>query len=373
MHLELIPGEQRGMGKRGVRAKEPQRDQGWLFVPAPEVGPKHPARLVAAAVERLDFGDFLRHAKALEGVAGRPVTSPALLLSLWLCGIQQGIGGAKELARRCQPDAAFRWLCGGVEPSHDVLSDFRVKHLDALQALLHHGLVTLEHVALDGTRVRASASASSFRRQGSLEACREPAALHLKAVLATSDEYPEAQQAAREPKAREYQARVEAARQTLQAEREKKSSAKEKAAVRASTPDPEARVMKMADGGFRPGFNAQPAVAGNPEGGPRTIVAVNVTPLGSDMGSLRPMVQQVEKRTGVIPSKVLADANHATLADTRRRASRRSSLCRTTCSPSGGTATPRRRWRRGAGTCSPPRAPRPTVAAGRWWRASTGS
>jgi transposase len=311
------------MGKRGVRTKEPQRDQGWLFVPAPEVGPEHPVRLVAAAVERLDLGDFLRHAKAVEGVAGRPVTSPTLLLSLWLYGIQQGIGGAKELARRCQSDAAFRWLCGGVEPSHDVLSDFRVKHLDALQGLftkvlgtlLHHGLVTLEHVALDGTRVRASASAPSFRRQGSLEACREQAALHLKAVLATADEYPEAHQAAREAKAREYQARVEAALQTLQAEREKKSSVKEKAAVRASTTDPDARVMKMADGGFRPGFNAQLAVAGNPEGGPRTIVAVNVTPLGSDMGSLRPMVQQVQRRTGIIPSKVLADANHATLSD----------------------------------------------------------
>lgn len=318
------------MAKRRVRTKEPRRDQGWLFVPAPEVGPEHPVRLVAAAVERLDLSGFLRDAKALEGVAGRPVTSPTLLLSLWLYGIQQGIGEAKELSRRCQSDAAFRWLCGGVEPSHDVLGDFRVKHLEVLQevftkvvgTLLHHDLVTLEHLALDGTRIRASASAPSFRREMSLLECREQAALHLKAVLASADEYSAGHQAIREAKAREYQRRVEAALETLETEREKKPSAKAKAAVRASTTDPEARVMKMADGGFRPGFNAQLAVAGDPVGGPRTIVGVNVTPVGSDMSSIGPMVQQVEARTGRIPEKLLADANHATLADIKYLAER---------------------------------------------------
>jgi len=301
-----------------------------LFVPAPEVGPEHPVRLVAAAVERLDLSGFVKDAKAVEGVAGRPVTSPTLLLSLWLYGIQQGIGEATELARRCVSDAAFRWLCGGVEVSHDVLSDFRVRHLDVLQkvftqvvgALLHHGLVTLEHLALDGTRVRAHASAPSFRSKKGLEDCREQAALHLKAVLATADEYSPGHQAIREAKAREYQKRVEAAMATLEAERAKKTSAKEKAKVRASTTDPEARVMKMADGGFRPGLNVQLAVAGDPTGGPRTIVGVNLTPVGSDMSSIEPMVKQVEARTGVIPSKVLADANHATLADIKYLAER---------------------------------------------------
>ena len=318
------------MAKHGVRTKEPQRDQGWLFVPAPEVGPEHPVRLLAAGVERLDLSGFLKDAKAIEGVAGRPVTSPTLLLSLWLYGIQQGIGEATELARRCQSDAAFRWLCGGVEPSHDTLGDFRVKHLEVLQdvftkvvgVLLHHGLVTLEHVAQDGTRVRASAAAPSYRREKGLLDCREQAALHLKAVLASADEYTAGHQAIREAKAREFQQRVEAALVTLETEREKKKSPKEKAAVRASTTDPEARVMKMADGGFRPGLNVQLAVAGNPVGGPRTIVGINVTPLGSDMSSITPMVQQIEGRTGVIPDKLLADANHATLNDIKYLAAR---------------------------------------------------
>lgn len=317
------------MTKR-IRTKEPERAQGWLFVPAREVGPEHPVRLVAAAVERLDLSDFLKDAKAFEGGPGRPVTSPKLLLALWVYGIQQGVAEAKELERRCGTDAAFHWLCGGVKVSHDVLSEFRINHMEALEkvftkvvaTLLLYGLVTLEHVALDGTRVRASASAPSFRREGALQQCREQAALHLKAVLATADEYSPKHQATREAKAREYQRRVEAALATLEAEREKKSSAKEKAAVRASTTDPEARVMKMGDGGFRPGLNAQLAVAGDPMNGPRTVVGINVTPVGSDMGSVKPMVEQVEARTGVIPDKLLADANHATLADIKYLASR---------------------------------------------------
>jgi transposase len=316
------------MGRR-IRTREPQRDQGWLFVPAREIGPDHPVRLVVAAIERLDLSAFLKAARAFEGTAGRPVTSPQLLLALWIYGIQQGIGEATELARRCQSDAAFRWLCGGVEPSHDVLSEFRVRHYEALEGvftkvvgtLLHHGLVTLEYVALDGTRVRASAATSSYRREEGLLACREHAALHLKAVLATADEYAPRHQAVREAKAREYQERVEAALNALTAERTRraesrdKPSAKKLAEVRASTTDPEVRVMKMADGGFRPGLNAQLAVAGDPTHGARTIVGVNVTPSGSDRNSITPMVDQVVRRTGVIPDKVLADADHASLTD----------------------------------------------------------
>ena len=79
--------------------------------------------------------------------------------------------------------------------------------------------------------------------------------------------------------------------------------------------------MKMADGGFRPGYNVQYATAGSEMGGPRTIVGVNVTNVGSDMGSLSPMVEQIEQRTGERPAVLLADGGHAKgcdIAKTRR-------------------------------------------------------
>ena len=163
-----------------MRTREPDRAQGWLFKQMPDqlVEAEHPVRVVAAAVEELDVSGFLEEAKAVEGRAGRPVTSPKLLLALWVYGIGQGVGTATELARRCEEDRAYQWLAGGVKVSHDKLSEFRVEHPEVLEkvftqvlaVLLQQGLVGLEQVAQDGTRVRASASAPSFRR-GSRRSC----------------------------------------------------------------------------------------------------------------------------------------------------------------------------------------------------------
>ena len=68
---------------------------------------------------------------------------------------------------------------------------------------------------------------------------------------------------------------------------------------------------KMADGGFRPAYNVCMATAGSPLGGPRTIVGVQVTNVGSDMGTITPMLAEIERRTGQLPKTLLADANHA--------------------------------------------------------------
>jgi hypothetical protein len=68
--------------------------------------------------------------------------------------------------------------------------------------------------------------------------------------------------------------------------------------------------MKMGDGGFRPAYNVQLATAGSPDGGPRTIVGVQVTNKGSDVGSITPMLQDIERRTGELPDTLLADGGH---------------------------------------------------------------
>jgi len=317
------------MGK--VRTREPQRDQGWLFpqFPGARVAQTDPVRVLSRIIAKLDLTSFLEEAKAVEGVAGRPVTSPTLLMTLWVCGIREGIGSARELARRCQRDEAYRWLVGDMEVSHDVLSAFLTGHRPALEGmftqvlglLLAEGLLELTTMAQDGFRVRASASAPSFRRGKSLAECREQALLHLKAVLAAAEagEGSVGEQAARKAAARDYLRRVDAAIETLkqrEAEDEAKTpSQRAKQPLRASTTDADARVMKMADGGFRPAFNLQFGVAGDPQGGPRTIVGVAVTNEGTDARSLTPMVKQVQRRTGVTPDKVLADGQHATIDD----------------------------------------------------------
>lgn len=312
------------MSTRRVRTREPQRTQGVIRFEIPEesLSLEHPARMLWRLVETLDLSAFLAKAKAVEGRQGRDCTSVRMLLTLWLYALSVGVGSGREIERRQSNDPAFQWIVGEESVGRSTLNEFRVSHREALDklftdvlgVLVHRGLVSLELVAQDGTRVRACASAPSFRRAASLEECREQAALHLKAVLADADEAggDERQQRVREAKAREFEQRVKEAIDVVRELQEHGQGGDE---PRASTTDPDARVMKMPDGGFRPAYNAQFATAGSPEGGPRTIVGVRVINVGSDMSSVSPMLDDIEQRTGQLPKKLLADANHASMAD----------------------------------------------------------
>jgi transposase len=301
-----------------VRTKEPFRRQAVIRFELPEdtLPVDHVARSLWRIVETLDLSAFRSRARAVEGHAGRGVTSLHMLLTLWLYAISQGIGSAREIERLIKTDDAFRWIVGDQRVGRSTLAAFRVGHdaaldklfTDVLASLLHKNLVSLDLVAQDGTRVRASASAPSFRRERSLLECREQAALHVKAVFteAGDPEVSAAEQRARELAARSYQQRVEAAIDTV---RELQAQGKEN--PRASTTDADARVMKMGDGGFRRAYNVQMATAGSEMGGPRTILGVQVTSIGSDMGSVTPMLDQIKQRTGALPKVLLADGNHA--------------------------------------------------------------
>lgn len=311
-----------------VRTEEPERRQAEMcFVRTIDelVDDKHSARLIWRVVSAMNLERFTEHARARFGSKGREVKSPAMMLTLWLYGISRGIGSAREIARRITTDAPFRWIAGNVSVSHQALSAFRTSEgaalqqlmIDVLASLMEQGLLSLDLVGQDGTRVRASASAPSFRRESSLKECQEQARLHLHAVLSQADdpEVSEQVKRAREEKARDFQRRVEAALVTvanLSNERPKKAK-KDKTPDqwRASTTDADARVMKMGDGGFRPAYNLQVAVAGSELGGPRAVVGLCVTNVGSDMGSITPMLNVTEAWTGQLPGKLLADANHA--------------------------------------------------------------
>jgi len=303
------------------RTTEPVRNQGEICFEIPDdaIEAEHPARVLWVALGKLDLGAFLAGARSVEGHAGRPTHSPHMMMTLWTYAISQGIGSAREIERMTASDRAFAWIIGDATVGHHALSRFRIGHrhalemlmTDVLAALTHAGVLSLRLVAQDGMRVRAAASAPSFRSEESLLECREQAALHLKAVLAQADdpELSRAQQAARERGARDFQRRIEDAISTVTSLEEKRSASRP--AARASSTDAEARVMKMADGGFRPAMNVRTATAGSELGGPRTIVAVEVTNVGSDMGAIAPMLAQIEERTGRLPETLLADANHA--------------------------------------------------------------
>ncbi len=283
--------------------------------------PEHRARLIWSAVERLDLSKFYEPIAARENEPGRPAIDPKILVALWLYATSECVGSARELARLCGAHDAYRWICGGVSVNHHTLSDFRVGHAAALDdlmtqvlaVLMHGGLVTLERVAQDGMRVRASAGAASFRREKSLQGCLVAARAQVEEAKRQADE-PDTQRSARERAAaeraaREREERVTRALAELPKARASKSGTKGKGKekARVSTTDPEARVMKMGDGGYRPAYNAQFAT----DTASRVIVGVGVTNSGSDMGQSDPMRAEIERRTGGQPKALLIDGGFA--------------------------------------------------------------
>jgi hypothetical protein len=209
----------------------------------------------------------------------------------------------------------FRWICGGVSVNYHTLADFRTRHGDLLDGiftnsiavLLHEELVTLDRVAQDGMKVRASAGAASFRRKATLEERQAEARQQIDLLKAEVNADPAAankrQQAARERSAREREARLTQALEQLKLIESKKKTAEDKAQARVSMTDPDARVMKMGDGGFRPAYNVQLATDTRTQ----IITGVDVINIGNDQGQLAPMVEQHEERYGATPDAMLVD------------------------------------------------------------------
>ena len=326
--------------KPAVRLRVPERRQMAMVVQGPDdwVAAQHPVRMVMALVETLDVSRFAEPIQAREGVAGRDATDPRLLVGLWLYACIRGIGSARELARRCEESAAFRWLCGGVTVNHRLLSDFRGDHGAALDelftqviaSLVDKELVSVSRVSQDGVRVRVSAGAGSFRREQRLQKLLAESKQHVEELRRQLEcpEYSAAlsarQRAARQRAAQEKQQRLEQAIAQLPELKQKQAEAAQKAGqgkrghqirekqVRVSASDAEARVMKMPNGGFNPACNVQ--LATDTES--RAIVGVEVSHEGSDSAGLsEPMRAQVEQRSGRKIDQHLLDGGYLRIAD----------------------------------------------------------
>lgn len=284
------------------------------------------ARTVVAFVEQVDLSELYRRIRAVEGRPGQAPIDPKILLSLWLFATIKGVGSARELNRLCERHLSYQWICGDVSVNYHTLADFRVNHAEFLDGLLTKqiaqlmsvGAVTLERVAQDGVRVRASAGASSFRRKPTLEQCLVEAEAQVQSLREEVERDPAAatrrEQAARERAAREREQRVREALvacEQVHAAKEKRGRDSRKQPARGSTTDPEARKMKMPDGGTRPAFNVQFAT----DTASQVIVGVDATNAGTDAGLLGPMSQQIESRTNRRPQAHLADGGFASDAD----------------------------------------------------------
>ena len=285
--------------------------------------PGHAARLVWRFVEGLDLSAFYATIRAREGRAGRSPIDPKILIALWLYATMDGVGSARAVDRLCYAHDAYRWLRGGVSVNYHTLSDFRVAHQAALNdrltqsiaVLLHRGIVTMARVAQDGTRVRGSAGAGSFRRGETLQECQRHARKQVERTQRQTDAVVNAQvEAAQRRAAIDRLARVEEALAQLpavQAIKDQQPKKKRATEARVSTTDPDARVMKMADGGYRPAYNVHLAT----DVDSRVIVGVRTLNSGADQSQLGPMLDAIAHRLGRLPQAQLLDGGFVTKAE----------------------------------------------------------
>jgi transposase len=278
----------------------------------------HPARAIWDLVGRLDLAGFLAPIGSVQGQAGRPASDPRLLISLWLYSYSRRISSAREISRRCEYEPPFQWLTGLNVINHHTLSDFRVEHCQALDDLLtqvlavlsSEGLVALERVTHDGTKVYANASKKSFRVKKRIEEHLKMAREHVQAMGQPDGELLEPRR--RAAQARALREREEKLTRAL-AEYEKINYAKRpgynrasKQQTGASTSDPDARIMKHSASPCALSYNVQ--VSTDTAAG--IVVAIDTTQTAPDYEHLLPAMQQIERRTGKRPKQVVVDAGY---------------------------------------------------------------
>jgi len=306
----------------------------------------HPARAIWELVGRLDLRAFTAEIEVLESGAGRPAYDPQLLISLWIYAYSEGVSSAREVERRCEYHPAYQWLTGWEVVNHHSLSDFRVEHQAALDELFAQvlgvlsadGLITLDRVMHDGTKVKALASGKSFRREKTLREHLERARERVRCMGDPRQEEVGARQAQAQKRA--VRERVERLEQALEEMRKVQAASgrKPRKERQVSETDPEARFMKESAGGLAPSHNLQISTDAEHS----IIVGVSVTQSANDEGQLPGALQEVKRNLGRLPGQVVTDAGFTTRETIVEMAERQVDLI-------GGTVEPEKRSRPGPG------------------------
>lgn len=284
----------------------------------------HRARIVWAMVKELDLQPLLDCISSREGGPGRPGIDPHILVSLWLYATVEGVSSAREIANLVKYHDAYKWIAGGVETCYHTLSDFRVNHNEWLESqltanvtqLVKEGLADFDRVAQDGMRVRANAGRGSFKKADKIQELHKQAKQQLETIEQESSDHCDPidhDHATRLRVAAERVSRLEQAQQHVEevAKRREKRKKGDGIHARASITDPEARRMKMADGGYRPAMNVQYATLL----GSLLVAGLMVINAGTDAGQTKPMIDSLEASYGKLPDEYFADGSYATIAD----------------------------------------------------------
>jgi transposase len=279
----------------------------------------HPARKIWRVVEQLDLSRFDAEVRAVEGVAGRPSHSPQVLVAVWIYAFSRGLHSAREVERQMHYEPGLRWLTGLNVINYHKLSDFRVGYGEALRELFEQvlamltmkGLITLERVAVDGTKIRADAGKKSFGKRAKIEAHLKLAREHLDALeRAERDEHATQRQQAADggPPASASSGSKKRSRRSNGCARPKRTIRSKE--PQASSSDPTAAFMRMHDGGVAPGYNVQ-ITADSAHG---LIADIEVVNDPQDSQQIAPAMDRLKDRQGCFPQQALADGAYTNLA-----------------------------------------------------------
>ncbi len=269
-------------------------------------------RAIWEFVGRIDLSSYYKSIKVVEGEAGRSAFDPQLLISIWIYSYSKGISSAREICRLCEYDPAYQWLTGLEPINYHTLSDFRVDNKEALDRLFvevlgllsAEGLITLERVMHDGTKVKACASGATFRREGKIREHLKVAEEQVKLMDKEQEEETNLRKIkARERAVRERKAKLELALQELEKIRESKHGDSDKQSARVSETDPESRIMKHSDGGYNPGYNMQVST----DAKEKIIIGMRLSQSGSDYEELMKSKKVIEKNLGRAPRQMVVD------------------------------------------------------------------
>lgn len=288
----------------------------------------HQVRNIWNYVDQMDLSPILKKIKSTESNPGRPAIDPKILLAIWIYAIVEGIGSARLIERYCNYHLAFRWLCGGVSVNYHSISDFRRNNSsefdelisEMIARLMNKDLITLKQISQDGMRVRASAGSSSFRRKPRLRELLKEARARVEELTkemdldssACLDRKKAAQKRAAEDRRNRVNQAIEEHKKAIiekgisKKKQRKPFTQEEKDEVRSSTTDPEARKMKMGNGGFNPAYNFQIAI----DNESRFIVGYEALKKNNDYGQMHKMFDKVRNRFNKTPGRWLVDQGY---------------------------------------------------------------
>jgi transposase len=273
---------------------------------------------------------------------GYPPYHPRMMVKLLLYGYAIGVASSRRLAQRCQEDVAVRVLTANNTPDFRTISDFRKRHLAALEGLFvqvlrccqRAGLVKVGTIALDGTKVRANASKHKAMSYGRMQTEAARLETEVRELLARAERVDATEDAQHGPDRRGDELPAELARRTTRLETIRTAMAALEAEAQAAAPpppdgprrgrppktppgtvppktqrnftDPDSRIMVDGDKAFVQAYNAQAAM----EESHQVIVACTVTNQASDAPHCLPLVAAVRRNTRRRPRRVLADAGY---------------------------------------------------------------